>query len=887
MFIAATVRLILFNRRGVDRFVTRQPPMSDPSGALRLKRARKCHRRDCDRASMVTRRGPTRGSGVIQSRNAACQCWSNGRAMNDKSCPTIPLYLQRAFDAMGLWKCSERVTSHWYCLQRRVRRMHCAADHSSDNNFRRPIDVNDPADKHKIYLVEKFHFTPEVAALIRGSTSKLPGDIHYTLRHIPNHYGALDAMARYQLKNPASRPIISRPTATLSGRWRSGPRMAGYTCSTGRISIAPRDTTRPSRCMGARKNSVSTLPELYYNRGLLEFQRDNLDQAATYAAKAYAGGYPLPGAARQARQGRGPDPGFLGARPVRLCIDLAALRGAGRHGAVGAIEPPPCGAKTVGLLRSAPRTPPRRDTDWPRRRDAHRAALARSLATRAGRLARPRRSRGRRRHNRSRPWGDSRGRSTAWACTRSTGRETGRCSGSRVVPSDVLPVGAEPAGHRSRRALRVRVLSSRSESAVRLSPRRKTATRPFPAGKRRRSHGTALSARGLRRAMDGATECYRRVAGRDARRRRRPLDGRRICDRRVPERRPRQLDGRRADGAEAGSGRARSFSIGFDADGYDEMEYARSRGAAFRARGARTLSDARRGARGDAGAAARDRRAVRELLGRRRLSLRNAGTRGGRLCLLAVMAATSSSRQSRYAKQLLFERYQRVPPCCVVAYSNPCSVRSGAHRRVRLRQDGALIEQARVPLPDRLQSYNYLHRHAPSEVFAPGFSSRWTARSLAALARGIRGAGARRRDQPHAVPRLGVHAARQRPRQGQHRVSCGGNTVAYPMLDHALVDLACRLPGHLKMQYGELRSFYKRATRGPASARDHPQDQARVRYCPSACGHGRIPGLRRMSETALDSLARARHFQDAASSRKRCGCTARVMPPTTASWSGC
>ena len=35
--------------------------------------------------------------------------------------------------------------------------------------------------------------------------------------------------------------------------------------------------------------------ELYYNRGLLELQRDNLDDAATYAAKAYAGGYPLPG----------------------------------------------------------------------------------------------------------------------------------------------------------------------------------------------------------------------------------------------------------------------------------------------------------------------------------------------------------------------------------------------------------------------------------------------------------------------------------------------------------------------------------------------------------------------------------------------------------------
>ena len=65
------------------------------------------------------------------------------------------------------------------------------------NNFRRPIDVNNPADREKVNIVVQFHFTPEVAALIRGTTVKLPGDIHYTLRHIPNHYGALDSMARF------------------------------------------------------------------------------------------------------------------------------------------------------------------------------------------------------------------------------------------------------------------------------------------------------------------------------------------------------------------------------------------------------------------------------------------------------------------------------------------------------------------------------------------------------------------------------------------------------------------------------------------------------------------------------------------------------------------
>ena len=126
--------------------------------------------------------------------------------MNDKSCPTTSLYLQRAFDAKVLWRVL-RASCLSLALLAVPGAAHALCGGSlNDNNFRRPIDVNAPADKHEIYLVEKWHFTPEVAALIRGSTSKLPGDIHYTLKHIPNHYGALDSMARYQLKNPAESP---------------------------------------------------------------------------------------------------------------------------------------------------------------------------------------------------------------------------------------------------------------------------------------------------------------------------------------------------------------------------------------------------------------------------------------------------------------------------------------------------------------------------------------------------------------------------------------------------------------------------------------------------------------------------------------------------------
>ena len=65
---------------------------------------------------------------------------------------------------------------------------------------------------------------------------------------------------------------------------------------------------------------------------------------------------------------------------MRLCIDLAALRGAGRQGAVGAIEPAPAWSedgRVAALCTLDPAAPRSRRS---RLRHAHCAALARGLA---------------------------------------------------------------------------------------------------------------------------------------------------------------------------------------------------------------------------------------------------------------------------------------------------------------------------------------------------------------------------------------------------------------------------------------------------------------------------------------------------------------------------
>ena len=66
-------------------------------------------------------------------------------------------------------------------------------------------------DKQQLPIVLGAHFTPEVEALIRGTTNRAPGgDIDYTLRAIPNHPNALMAMMRLAEKEKTLKPSGSR-----------------------------------------------------------------------------------------------------------------------------------------------------------------------------------------------------------------------------------------------------------------------------------------------------------------------------------------------------------------------------------------------------------------------------------------------------------------------------------------------------------------------------------------------------------------------------------------------------------------------------------------------------------------------------------------------------
>jgi len=190
-----------------------------------------------------------------------------------------------------------------------------------------PFDYTDPTytvagnytrhgrNEAPLRTVEKVHFTRKVERLIKGKTGEDPiGDIDYTIRAFPNHHRALFAAIRYYL--------IRSPAASSEDQAKQfKPGYGGYPppeCYLQRAEyFAPADGMVPAlfglylhrrndldgaleKYQEAEKKLGETeYAELYYNLGLLHFDRGEYTEAQQYADKAYALNYQLPGLRRR------------------------------------------------------------------------------------------------------------------------------------------------------------------------------------------------------------------------------------------------------------------------------------------------------------------------------------------------------------------------------------------------------------------------------------------------------------------------------------------------------------------------------------------------------------------------------------------------------------
>ena len=165
----------------------------------------------------------------------------------------------------------------------------------------------------------------------------------------------------------------------------------------------------------------------------------------------------------------------------------------------------------------------------------------------------------------------------------------------------------------------------------------------------------------------------------------------------------------------------------------------------------------------------------------------------------------------RYAKQKIFERYYGLPSLLSEKLIPGLVRMVGTDNKLGRKAD-SYIRQALIPLPDRLQTYNYLHRHNPAEVFNPQFLDQLDTEIPIKLIREVYNAP----DEASPLNRMlyldwQYTLADNDLRKVSHMCALAGVDVSYPFLEDHLVKFSTRIPSRQKLKGRKLRYFYKKA----------------------------------------------------------------------------
>ncbi|BCB26561.1 asparagine synthetase B [Sulfurimicrobium lacus] len=261
---------------------------------------------------------------------------------------------------------------------------------------------------------------------------------------------------------------------------------------------------------------------------------------------------------------------------------------------------------------------------------------------------------------------------------------------------------------------------------------------------------------------------------------------------------------------------ARTYSIGFEADGYDEMDYAR-----IAARHFSTQHHEYYVTPDDVVAAIPQIAAVFDQ------PFGNASAVPAFYCARMARADGLSrilggdggdelfGGNERYAKQRIFSLYERIPSPLRKGVLEPLVYNFPGGQRVSLlRKARSYIEQASVPMPARLETYNLLERYGPEKVFTRDFLA--TADAGQPLSRLNATYG-----QAHAHSLINhmlaldlkfTLADNDLPKVVK-ACEMAGMEVAFPFLNDEMVAFSARLEPELKLKGTKLRYFFKEALR--------------------------------------------------------------------------
>ena len=261
--------------------------------------------------------------------------------------------------------------------------------------------------------------------------------------------------------------------------------------------------------------------------------------------------------------------------------------------------------------------------------------------------------------------------------------------------------------------------------------------------------------------------------------------------------------------------RATAFSIGFDAPGYDEMSYARIAARAF-------------------GADHREHYVTPEELietipkvaasfdqpfGNSSAVPTYCCARVARASGVTKLLAGDGGDElfggnSRYAQQKVLSWYGHVPAALRTRALEPLLLGTPVGDIPLVRKVASYVRQARVPMPDRMHTYNLLHHLGIHKVLEPRFLAQVDTLAPAAHQRQVWAGtqGASELDRMLAYDWRYTLAENDLVKV-KGAADLAGVALGFPLLDERLVAFSQRLPDHYKLRGLKLRWFFKQALR--------------------------------------------------------------------------
>ncbi len=263
---------------------------------------------------------------------------------------------------------------------------------------------------------------------------------------------------------------------------------------------------------------------------------------------------------------------------------------------------------------------------------------------------------------------------------------------------------------------------------------------------------------------------------------------------------------------------AATFSIGFDAQGYDEMAFARIAAERFKTEHHEYYVTPQDLVDGIASVASHFDQPFGNSSALPAYYCAKMAREHGVTRLLAGDGGDELfGGNSRYAKDRIFGWWGLLPGPLRTGALEPLLEAQRNSSVGLLRKAASYAEQAGVPMPDRQQMYNLLLRLGADDVLTPALLAQVDRSAPLAQQRavwsGAASANASALNQQLAFDWRYTLAESDLPKV-RGATQLAGVGVGYPMLDDRLLAFSCRLPDTYKLKGLKLRWFFKEALRG-------------------------------------------------------------------------